>query len=342
MRQSRTEKSGEAIKKCWKDSMIHSSSWNESGGLTSSRSVRSCWRVRTPTSGPASWGWVAWRGYGGSPGASLSSDAPDCHCPDDRFFLPDSRALLPTFRTNCADGVSFCPDGVTFCPDFHPQLLFFTPFFTPLSRICTYITSPPPHLKTPLFKKPPPAQPRTAPPRPAPARAGSRPPASCSALKNALWVVRIHLQSASARSAAQMLLCASGSVNAMAWMLQREVGGEMLRPKIAAACEAAASELRHQCCGVRETAPMLRRESGVNAVACMLRHKNGSVHAEAWIRSINMASWERCCSVQAAAWMRRQKWGGVRAAAQMRRRECGRVSAVWARQLKCGCVNAAA
>ena len=64
-------------------------------------------------------------------------------------------------------------------------------------------------------------------------------------------------------------------------MLQREVGGEMLRPKNAAACEAAASKLRHQCCGVRATASMLRRESGVNAAACLLRHKNGCVHGKA-------------------------------------------------------------
>ena len=64
-------------------------------------------------------------------------------------------------------------------------------------------------------------------------------------------------------------------------MLQREVDGEMLRPKNAAVCEAAASELRHQCCGVRATASMRRRESCVNAVACILRHKNDGVHAEA-------------------------------------------------------------
>ena len=67
--------------------------------------------------------------------------------------------------------------------------------------------------------------------------------------------------------------------------MQREVGGEMLRPKnaapAAAACEAAASEQRYQCCGVRATAPMRRREGGVNAAACMLLHKNGGVHAEA-------------------------------------------------------------
>ena len=64
-------------------------------------------------------------------------------------------------------------------------------------------------------------------------------------------------------------------------MLQREVGGEMLRPKNAAAYEAAAPERRHQCCSVIARASMLLRESGMNAAACMLLHKNGGVHAEA-------------------------------------------------------------
>ena len=45
--------------------------------------------------------------------------------------------------------------------------------------------------------------------------------------------------------------------------------------------EAAASEQLHHCCGVRATGSMLRRESGVNAGACMLLHKNGGVRAEA-------------------------------------------------------------
>ena len=53
MRQSRAEKSGEAMKKSWKHAMIHPSSWNESGRRMSqaSRSARSCWllrRLRTP------------------------------------------------------------------------------------------------------------------------------------------------------------------------------------------------------------------------------------------------------------------------------------------------------
>ena len=95
-------------------------------------------------------------------------------------FLPNSRALLPTFRTNCPDGVSFCPDGVSFCPNFHPQPLFLLRNHTPLRNIK--------RTQTPLFKNSPPPPPPL--PSPAPARAGSRPPASCSVLENALRVVR--------------------------------------------------------------------------------------------------------------------------------------------------------
>ena len=72
-------------------------------------------------------------------------------------------------------------------------------------------------------------------------------------------------------------------------MRQREVDGEMLRPKNAAACEAAASELRHQCCGVRATASMRRRESGVNAAACTAA----------------------CGGIKMAACMRRREFGGI-------------------------------
>ena len=132
---------------------------------------------------------------------------------DDGFFLPDSRALLPTFRTNCPDGVSFCPDGVSFCPDFHPQPLFFTPpSHTPFWDMYVHITPPHPTPKHPFSK----SAPRPAPPlaRPAPARARSRPLASCSALENALRVVRFRLQCSPVRAAAQTLRFASCSVNA--------------------------------------------------------------------------------------------------------------------------------
>ena len=139
------------------------------------------------------------------------------------FVLPNSRELLPTFCTNCPDGVSFCPRWGLFLPRFHPQPLFFTPpSHTPFGDMYVHKTPPPrppptpPHPTPPQntpFQKPPP---RPAPPRLALTRAGSRPPASCSALQNALRVVSFHLQSTPARAAAQMRRCASGSINATA------------------------------------------------------------------------------------------------------------------------------
>ena len=120
------------------------------------------------------------------------------------FFFPIPEHFCPLFahrRTNCPDGVFFCPDGVSFRPDFHPQPLFFTlPSHTPFGDMYVHKTPlPPPPKKNSPFQKQPPAQ-----PCPMPARAGSRPQASCSALENALRVVRFHLQSAPARAAAQM------------------------------------------------------------------------------------------------------------------------------------------
>ena len=52
-RQCRAEKLGEAMKKCWKDTMIHPLSWNESGGQTTLGSVWSSCLLHTPASGQA-------------------------------------------------------------------------------------------------------------------------------------------------------------------------------------------------------------------------------------------------------------------------------------------------